>query len=191
MSPEEVFKYRYERLSLLVQGGQSAQLLDVAQILRQMLIDSPSIVDIVNRNHKLKIQFEVFESTDEQIARVRAISGMTPSFVYTGTVLPPFAPTKLLKKDSFLAFNMLFLSGQHFTVSQIIRASANRLGGVHYSRSSSDNQEESILRKLDDLMSIGGAPATLSSLILLGQIVTKSLAELYSKVNQQLGLPTK
>jgi hypothetical protein len=190
MSPEEVFKYRYERLSKLIEGGQSAQLLDVAQILRQMLIDSPSIVDIVNQNHRLKVEFEVFESTDEQIERVRAISGLTPSFVYTGTVLPPFAPKKMLKKDSFLAFKILYLNGQHYTVSQVIKASANRLGGVHYSSSSSDNQEESILRKLDDLMSIGGAPATLSSLILVGRIVTKALAELYSKTNSQLGLST-
>jgi len=183
LTPEEVFKYRYERLSQILEGGQSAQLLDVAHILRQFLIDSPSIVDIVNRNHRVKIKFEVFESADEKIERLRSITGDAPSFVYSGTVLPPFAPRKSLNRESFLSFNILFLNGQHFTVRQVIKACANRMGGVHYSNPSSDDREESILRRLDELMIIGGAPATLSSLILVGRIVSNGLGELYSKVN--------
>jgi hypothetical protein len=186
VNPEEIFKYRYEQLAKLVQGGKAVQLVDVAAILRQFLVDSPSIIDTVNRKYRLKITFEVFESTDEQIERLRSQDGMIPSFISLGTVLPPFAPLKPMTKDAFLGFNVLYVNGTHFNVRQIIKVCANRLGAIHLSSPASDNRDKAILRKLNEVWEFIGTPATFSMLILIGRIATKALVELNLKLTDSI-----
>lgn len=182
-SPKLVFKYKFERLRELLKGGEQAQLLDVAAILRHLLLEGQALMDIVNREFHLPIRFRVFRSASESAEKF-PVKGIKPTFVFAGTVWPPFAPMKDLKKEKFLDFDIIYLSGIKFTVKNIIELCANQLGGVHYDELSRD-QNDSVLRELNKTLEIGGASVALSSLLLIGNITIGALTQLYEKVNEQ------
>jgi hypothetical protein len=186
MTPEEIFTYRYRRLSELLRGGEASQLLDVSAILREFLIDSPNIVDMVNKQHKKKVFYKVFQSSRDQ-AEEFAIGNVKPTLVLSGTTLPPFAPLTPLNRDEFLKFEIITIQDNHITVQQVVKACANKFGGKHFERPGKDDREVSLLRKLDDIMSLAGAPAVFSSLILIGNITVEALAELYQAVPKSIG----
>jgi hypothetical protein len=178
--PKLIFKYKYEKLRELLKGGPEAQLLDIAAILRHLLVDKQTLVDVVNQEYRLQIRFKVFRSASE-IAQESPMPGAESTFVFTGTTWPPFAPLKEIKKDEFLDFDLLYLNETRFTVKQIIKFCANQLGGIHFERNSSD-PEDHILRKLNNAFQIAGASTALSSLQLIGKTTIVALEELYNLV---------
>jgi hypothetical protein len=178
--PKLIFKYKYEKLRELLKGGPEAQILDIAAILRHLLVDKQTLVDVVNQEYRLPIRFKVFRSASES-AEQSKMPGETSTFVFTGTVWPPFAPLKEIKKDEFLDFDLLYLDGTRFTVKQIVKFCANQLGGIHFERNSSD-PDDYILRKLNNAFRIAGASTALSSLLLIGKTTIQALEELYNQV---------
>jgi hypothetical protein len=125
-NPKVIFKYKYEKLQDLLKGGPEVQLVDVAAILRHFLLDSQLLIDVVNREFHLPILFKVFRSASEMAQR-DSMSGAHSTFVFAGTVCPPSAPLKEIKKDKFLQFDLFYLEGTKFTVRQIIKLCANEL----------------------------------------------------------------
>jgi hypothetical protein len=180
--PKAIFKYKYERLQELLKGGPEVQLLDVAAILRHLLLDGEPLVDIVNREFRIPIRFKVFRSATEIYERDK-LAGSTSTFVFVGNTRPPFAPLREIKKDKFLNFDLYYLDGTKFTVKQVIRLCANELGGVHNQKDFSKSEEQ-MLRTLNKAFSIGGVSSALAALQLIGSTTIEALEKLYSLVSK-------
>jgi hypothetical protein len=110
-----------------------------------------------------------------------SINGSISTFVFVGTVWPPFAPLREITKDEFLKFDLFYLDGTTFSVKQIIKLCANELGGVHNQKDFSKSKEKT-LRMLNGAFDLGGVSSVLASLQLIGKITIETLAELYDKV---------
>lgn len=180
MNDKEIFKYRYEKLGNILEGQNAFELLDLALILRQMLVDGYNLLDALNANLRLKINFNIYASTTKDFVEFSTSNGLPiPEVIWFGDI---DSRTKYVNKDSFLKNKILFFKGKHFSVRQIIKACANRLGGVHLGKAEQDNDEELIMRILNNNLHIGGAPSMMRALHSIGMITFKALNPLYEKI---------
>ena len=182
--PRPVFKYRFERLKLLLEGGPELQLFDISAILRQFLIDSPNLVDLANETPRLRIRYKVFRSATEY-AEANAMPGTISTTVFSGTIWPPFAPLKEINRDEFLAFDLIYVNGQKFTVKHIVKFCANQVGGVHFEKDT-DDPDFQILRSLNNVFQLGDVSSVLSTLMLIGRITILALDDLYNRTCHDL-----
>jgi hypothetical protein len=91
-------------------------------LVRQLLIDGGRLIDLVNRNLRIRLRFPV--------AEVRAIDrGATDIVIrgFGGTATPTY--TNL---SGFLGYQCISIHGQAFTVADVILIAANKQGGVHF-----------------------------------------------------------
>lgn len=109
-------------------------LLKASGLIRQLVIDKNPVLEQVNKSYKFKIVYRVqkrikmpAESVQEDGTVWKALYGMT--FISPKDDDSNF---ELLKKDEFFKYELLFYSGESFTVLDIIKICANKYGGIHY-----------------------------------------------------------
>jgi len=177
VNPEMLFCIRYEQLIEILQGGKISQLLDLSVILRQFFVDN--FVSVANRNHKLKLSFEISDSTKDRLRELESLGFEKPALLYLGDVIPPKAPRTKVTVDNFLKYEIVYYQGIHYSVLDVIKTCSNRLGGIHLSSDKTDDTEEALLRDLNDNTILGGAPIVFRSLLLVGRILQEALKDLY------------
>ena len=158
MTPEQVFLHRFAQLEQILASRQVAALLDLALILRQLLVDGTTLTASVNRNHRLKLRFTVGQSTQQSLEGMFARGIPLPMMMWQGDVMDG-QWTQTLTLDEFLKHGMAHFNGEHYTVRQIIKACANRLGGVHLGDPAGDDEEAAALRRFNSSFIVGGAPS--------------------------------
>ena len=111
-------------------------LLRASGLIRQLIVDSNSVVEQVNRNYRIKIRYRVTQRFDPPTARIRpdgkvlnAWIGVT--FIFPGTEGKSF---EFLTKDEFLKYELLHYTDYNFNVLDIVRICAHKYGGVHLSK---------------------------------------------------------
>jgi hypothetical protein len=181
MTPQQVFLYRFKQLSRIVDTRDMGALLDLALVLRQLLVDGTTLTDTVNREHRLKIRFMAGPAIEEMLAEFERRGMPIPNMVWDGDVIAG-AKTRELNRDAFLSHSVLYLNGTYFSVRQVIKACANRLGGVHLGDPSTDDADEAAIRKLNSDFWIDGAPSMFRQLFSLATITRKALAGLDTAV---------
>jgi hypothetical protein len=97
--------------------------------------------------------------------------------LWVGDVIPG-APTRTLTLDQYLKHPVLFLDGTHYTVLDVITACANHFGGVHLGDPSKDTDTQAALRRMNNIMGVGGSPAVFSSLRAIAKTTLVALKEL-------------
>jgi hypothetical protein len=177
VNAETLFCIRYEQLIEILQGGKLSQLLDLSVILRQFLVDN--FVSVANRNHKLKLSFEISDSTKDRLKELESIGIGKPALFYLGDVIPPKAPRTKVTADNFLKYEIVYYQDVHYSVLDVIKICSNRLGGIHFSSDTGDDAEETFLRDLNDNMILGGAPIVFRCLLLVARIAEEALKDLY------------
>ena len=118
-------------------AGSRYDLIRAAGLLRQLFLDEKSLVHIVNRKYKCKINFFVVEQHEKPPCN--------PELVWDS--LGPYLPgakTRPKTLDQFLAVPVLTFNSMTASVKDVIKACANAKGGVHYG-SASVNSEELLL----------------------------------------------
>jgi hypothetical protein len=106
---------------------------DVAAWLGQLLLDATPLVDVVNRELRVKIRDEVNTLPDALTADLREGNAL----IHLGGSLSPALtrlPTKTrhLTRDQFLQEPILLTGHERITTQQLILWAANEAGGVHY-----------------------------------------------------------
>ena len=165
-------------------------LLDLALILRQLLVDGSTLADTVNRPHRLRLRFKVGESTQQSLEAMRVRGTPIPDRLWHGDRLPG-QPTHTLTRDQFLRHGIAYVDGEHYSVLQIIKACANRLGGVHCGNPTDDDQDEAAIRCLNSSTVVAGAPSMFRTLYFMAEVTCDALAELHQVVKRGVDLSVK
>lgn len=122
--------------------------------MRQLLLDATPLMDVVNREIRVRIKFEVNTLPESLTSNLHVNSGL----IYLGASLSPRltrmdTPTRLLTRDQFLQEPILLTAWQQILVKDMILWAANEAGGVHY-----DPKDEGTTIKLNSLMRAFDSP---------------------------------
>jgi hypothetical protein len=88
---------------------------------------------------------------------------------------------KVVGKDAFLSAPVLYLEGKSYSVRDLIKVSALRLGGVHVGDPETDTEQEARLRALNTVV-LGGLPAVFRTVLWFARQTVASLEPLYEQV---------
>ena len=126
MTDDELFLHTLQDLSQKTGMGNQYEWLRSSHLVRQLLMDGhASLVDRVNREHRLKLTFQVPE--DPEIDERRTIIWMAGDSVAVGAP----TPSQSVNRDGFLATRLLYAAGRYYTMHEIVDTVAHALGGVH------------------------------------------------------------
>jgi len=161
MTPdEETFLDTLDDLRDRVQRSTRYDLLRAAALLRQLLIDGQTLVDRVNRQHRIRLQFEIMDPTPLPFPRDRIHanwSDINPNLV------PGLQPRTVTVDREGLLRTVMFMSGpDDFTVHDVVKTAANVKGGVHTGSPKGAAQEA--LLEVDDHVQMFGVEQSLHSL---------------------------
>ena len=104
-------------------------------ILRQILIDENPLLDLVNKEYRKKILFEVIKPTPPKPKQSIGSDGTI--WIDLGMGMSFMSPSKdksrneMLTKDQFLKRSVISFEHQDISVLEIIKLNANKIGGVH------------------------------------------------------------
>ena len=178
MSPELIFKHRYEKETTL-------ELLEISVILRQMFLDGNPLIDQVNRKHKLKLLFPVGTSTVDSIKRDIERDAPLPAFFVRGDVTLKDDDVFYVNRNRFLSHPVCYIDGTHYTSRDIINLCANKLGGIHADAADKDTDKESAIRAINKHLSVLGMPFAFASLRAVGRCAHIGLNDLYNLVSKE------
>ena len=188
VTPDELFVGRFERLQRLNQEpGSALNALDISAILRLFFIDGDRLVDLVNRSRRLKLRFRVPDasSTKTLFAQLqRNHPELGEEAVLHALWYGEFQGwhERFVSHSKFASAPILYLEGKWYTLRDVVKFCAVRLGGVHIGEAATDDAEDAKLRALDDLLRLDDIPPLLRSTLLFGKLAVEGLMPLYERV---------
>jgi len=174
MHPEELFLVRFKQLNEILRRDPRDQLLDLALVLRQLLVDEFPLVHQVNRIHQLPIYFTVGLSVRERIEEMQALGIPAPEVFMLGFP-PPNEPKKQLKLGQLLAHEVVKIRDNYYTTHDLLDACANKMGGVHYDAEGSTHQIVRDLTSLGEFFAKMGIGSAFSVLLFLARVAYAGL----------------
>ena len=136
MTDDELFLDTLQDLSQKTWLGDRYGWVRASGIVRQLLIDgSSSLVHPINREHRLKLTFQVPEDPVLEKGTVLWLAG---DMVAKGLQFP----IRSVDLDGFLATRLMYAGGHWFTVREIVTTVANAFGGVHRGEPKDTVQQE-------------------------------------------------
>lgn len=180
MTPDEVFIRSLDDLHLSINSGDKYEVLQASAIIRKLFLDGDPLVDQINRNHKLKLQFSVIKPIDFRIDGIPepdvwcAVDSIDPRRS------PQLDPSTHLNRDPFLGLPIGRVQGEDYSVKDIISFVANVAGGVH--AGSPKNAKDEALNKLKELYFFSELSILLQHLRSIGRIILEALRPLRDKV---------
>lgn len=164
MTDEELFLATLDDIRERLKKGTNYDLIRATALLRQLFFDgSISLLDIVNKPHKLKIQFEV--NSDK--ATLKPLLPNFRIYWYMIGVRNGELKSLLINREKFLKIGVLYYKGFSYNVSEIIKNTANIEGGVH--RSNPSNPKERVFREVQRRLL--GLPSTLDQIAPVQNII--------------------
>lgn len=124
MRVEALFLRRCEQIAKFVESEDEIDLLDLAGILRQMLLDKHCLIAAVNKS-RLKIRYRVSGLEDADPPRIGALTMYRPLFTEG-------SEHRLLRDDEFLKVTASHIEDQAISVKDLIRCASHALGGIHH-----------------------------------------------------------
>lgn len=157
-----------------IYAGGRYNLIKAAGLLRQLFLDSSPLIHVVNRNYRIKFEFETID-----YLRQPPFTPEVHRQDLDGSMFPEAKRVKV-NLDSFLKAPCFTLDGVTATVKDLILACANAKGGVHFG-SAKTPQESSIL-DWDRTFKIIGEEPSLVTIKGVCRISLRALKPLVEKV---------
>lgn len=183
---EKLFAHMYFELGQRTEARDGFRLyhqLNMARLVRQLLVDGTPLLNLVNRYYKLPIRFIVGDIGPAPV-------GLEPiPNVYAGNTpdLNSFPPGYYLhpyKIDGFLASSQIVIAGQSFSVREIVKHVANHFGGVHLSPYL-QNEDDQLLARFNDSLKVGDDGAVLNRIDQISYITLRALAPLVQEIQDK------
>lgn len=178
-SVENLFLSTLDDLAARIISADEYTILGASALIRKLLIDDFPLVDQVNRQHRLKIAFEISESSPS----IPSVPDPTVWSVQDGLdpeTSRPGKPRRTLSRDKLFSTVLAVVGGHSYTLREIVLFEANIMGGVH--AGSPREEQEMALAELNKIMAIGGHRASMRQLQAIGRVVIRGLAPLRSAV---------
>lgn len=174
LNREELFLYTVRDLRTKIRTNSTYSLIRACGLCRQLLLDSPSLVDQVNKPYKLSLKFHIKDHRNAPL-----------SINYKGagsrTILP-IGNSKFVGLNEFLATRVLHSGKNEFTVKEIINTACHYYGGIHAGKPDTKQSSLIWLNSFYDTQ-------TNTSFWLLGvicKVILKSLKPLEMQVNKSI-----
>ena len=153
-----------------------------AAVLRLLLLDSPRLVDEVNREKRLRIVFRVvtMDNYIQMLLDDGALFYSTEDGLDPDTA--PFGVVAELNRDQFLKHRVMVVQGHVVTVHDLIDQLAHIEGGVHVGTPKTTKQ--AALSDAARLFGIGGLPAGIRMMAAVCRVVLRGLEPLENEVRQ-------
>ena len=157
--------------------------LNMARLVRQLLIDGNGLFNLVNSYHRLPIRFVIptCGPTPENVEGIPSLyEGNTPD-------LAQFPEEYYLhphKLDGFLAYSPMLLAGRSFSVREIVKYVANEFGGVHLSPYLK-GEDDQLLARFNDTLNVGGDGVVLNRIEEIARITVRGLDPLFQKIQEK------
>lgn len=178
MHPDRLFLARCDHIAFLQKASNEAEVLLLGGLLRQMLVDKHSLMDIVNTG-RLKVRFSIPEPAyDENTLRKDGVFWYQN--IYDETLNPV---RRELSKDQFLAYKLVFARGDYATVKGLIRHSANVAGGFHFDPNP-DPEYVAITARFAEII-WGGLPMEVHLLREIAHVTLRGLQPLIEAVKRR------
>lgn len=157
-------------------------LLKAAGLIRQLLVDVNSLVEVVNKKYKVKIVYRVqkrFKMPDVSVEN----DGTVWKALYGMVFITPENNSNCehLKKDDFFKYELLFYNGENFTVLDIIKICANKYGGIHYDEIK--NKKESLIDITHNSFTFNNSSSVLQSMYSIIEICIDAWKPLMIRIN--------
>ena len=156
----------------------------IAGLLRKLLLDSPTLVDVVNKERRLDITYVVNAREPDwklfgEIPLAYAIEdGFDPR-----TAIAAVQPLPV-RRSQLLSRGVLAYRGHELTVRDLISYTANTAGGVHFDPPR--NEREAAVQAVATFMRVGQYPAGGKTLLAVGRVVAKGLQPLVARIELDL-----
>jgi hypothetical protein len=181
MEAEKLFLVRCRQIASLLESNNEVDLLDLSGLLRQLLLDQHALVDSVNggSSEKVKLEFYVgaFSHAPDQFASLLFLEdGIDPQ------TRRPGAPSAVLSMGNFLNHAVIYASGEHLTIKDVIKHAAESAGGVHHNPHSKKHR---VLAQLSRRAAVGGLPLGIRMLKAIARVTMRTLTPLIEKVENR------
>ena len=183
MTPDQVFRMRYEQLGTLISRASRDQLIDLPGILRLLLADGFPLVHQVNRSHHLRLRFLIGLSARERAAEMSSLGLPVPDILLLAK-LPTNEPMKEVNLEQLLAHDVVKINEDFYSAHQLLDTCANKLGGVHFDPKGADHQVVRDVTALGQFLEQMGIGSTFEVLLLLARVTHEGLMPLYEAVKR-------
>jgi hypothetical protein len=137
MTHDQLFLKTLDDIKIKMNGDEY-DLIKACGLLRHLICDKTSLLEIVNREYRLKIVFTVCDKTPPD----------NYLFAYWVDLSYLKEKTKTVSVDEFLSLRMFTFVDMCFSVKDIIRVGSHVQGGVHSGEA--ENPDHKVLSVLDD-----------------------------------------
>lgn len=145
-----------------VAAGDYYSLVKASGLLRSLMLDSNNLMDLANRDLRIKPRFEIVAIEPLPLQPDLAWFNIDP-------VTSKGTHTRLVDRQEFLKCTPLWAHSQSYSIKDIIRACAHAKGGIHIGEVSGN--EKGVL----DIDKIANHSGTELSLVCIGGIVDVAL----------------
>lgn len=157
--------------------------LNMARLVRQLLVDGTGLFNLANRYHKLPIRFLLGEIGPVP-ADLEPIPSIYASLITDLNNFPPGYYIHPYKIDGFLASSQMVLAGRAFTVIEVVKYVANEFGGVHLSPYLKD-EDDQLLARFNDTLKVGDDGVVLNRIDQVARITLRALAPLMKAIQEK------
>lgn len=160
--------------------------LNMARLVRQLLLDGTGLFNLANAYHKLPIRFFTVdygtpEKNPDPIPDIYS-NELIPDL----NNYPPGAFHVPLRLDGYLAYSPMLLGGRSFTVREIIKYVANEFGGVHLSPYLKD-EDDQLLARFNHFLQVGNDGVVLNCIQQIAISTLRALTPLNNAIQQKYG----
>jgi hypothetical protein len=179
---DDLFLATLDDLAARASAGRSAyDVLQIAGLLRKLLLDDTRLVDAVNRSRRVKYRFRTNERQppgDPSVDFWSIQDGLDPD------TAAPLRTNNVrdLTRDQFLAVTIIIFRGERLTIADVLRYLANIAGAVHLG--SPTTPKEMALASLASSIQVGGYTPEVRSLLSVARVVTKALQPLRRAIEE-------
>jgi hypothetical protein len=190
VQPDQVFVHKVEDLRarsdprcLRTVEHPDYEVLMAAPLLRELLMGSPPLIHLVNRERRQKIFFEV----GSMPAYEAAVLEHSPVFFarvdgfYPGQS-PPAAIVNSINLNQLLGETIMVVQGKNISVRDLIDYVSNAAGAVHFGDPTKHSR--ATLADVEKELGLGGLDAPLRCLLGIGQVVAAGLSPLLSSIKE-------
>ena len=177
---DRLFLLALDDLEQKIASGDGYETLGASRILRQLFFDEPPLVDQVNRERRVRLQFQIAAHVFPD--RVRNALGYWEGDGLDPDTAPP-GPPSVRTRDQFLAQPVLLQAGVTYSIADIIKFEANVMGGVH--ASPPREEKHKALAAVGNMFHVQGLPGSLAQLQAIGRVVLRALKPLRDQISAE------
>jgi hypothetical protein len=183
MDSDRLFLHVLDDLDRLRNWGDAAseyEALAISRLLRQLLLDAQPLVDVVNRDRRMRIRYRVNDRGVPRISGLRewaVLDGLDPD------TAPPSDAVAAMTKDAMLRRPVMLTDGHEISAKELIKFHANVAGAVHAGEPQTD--KEQALRAAHQSIGRDAWPMDVVCLFAIAHIVVKGLASLRERVRDE------